>query len=125
MYGRNDAVAPPLPGGGRSGSRRVLPPGVEPETVAAAQELTSKPVAELLAATGGGGGGDGSGGAGYDAGDTDSAAFGDAPHSIGASRLSDDSDDAFDHHRGEHECYDANDEDSCTVCAFSVFPLVL
>ncbi|KAL5968160.1 Transcription initiation factor TFIID subunit 1 [Taenia solium] len=114
MYGRNDAVAPPLPGGGRSGSRRVLPPGVEPETVAAAQELTSKPVAELLAATGGGGGGDGSGGAGYDAGDTDSAAFGDAPHSIGASRLSDDSDDAFDHHRGDHECYDTHDEDSRT-----------
>ncbi|KAL5109890.1 Transcription initiation factor TFIID subunit 1 [Taenia crassiceps] len=114
MYGRNDAVAPPLPGGGRSGSRRVLPPGVEPETVAAAQELTSKPVAELLAATGGGGGGDGSGGAGYDAGDADSATFGDAPHSIGASRLSDDSDDAFDHNRGDHECYDAHDEDSRT-----------
>ncbi|CUT98613.1 transcription initiation factor TFIID subunit 1 [Echinococcus multilocularis] len=121
MYGRNDAVAPPPPGGGRSGSRRVLPPGVEPETVAAAQELTSKPVAELLAATGGGvaiggggGGGDGSGGVGYDAGDTDSAAFGDAPRSIGASRLSDDSDDAFDRHRGDYECYDAHDEDSRT-----------
>uniref|UniRef100_A0A0R3X8A0 Bromo domain-containing protein n=1 Tax=Hydatigena taeniaeformis TaxID=6205 RepID=A0A0R3X8A0_HYDTA len=118
MYGRNDAVAPPLQGGGRSGSRRVLPPGVEPETVAAAQELTSKPVAELLAATGGGvgigsggGGGDGSGGAGYDAGDTDSAAYGDAPHSIGASRLSDDSDDAFDH-RGDQECYEGHDDDS-------------
>lgn len=56
MYGRNEAVAPPAPIGGerrgRSGGGPVASAtkdAVEPDAVAAAQELTSKPVAELLA----------------------------------------------------------------------------
>ena len=111
MYGRPDAVAPSSSGGGGRGgaSRRVLPPGMEPETVAAAQELASKPVAELLAATGGGGGASLIlGGGGDVAGNPDSGtntAFGEAPRSVGASRLSDDSDAG----------HDFSDEDSRTV----------
>ena len=115
MYGRPDAVAPPSSGGGgRSGiSKRVLPPGMEPETVAAAQELASKPVAELLAASGGSsvgltlGGSDAIG----NADSTATTTFGEAPRSVGASRLSDDSDGGHDYH----------DEDSRTVC-FLAFP---
>ncbi|VDD79558.1 unnamed protein product [Mesocestoides corti] len=102
-------TAPPVPGG-RGAARRLLPPGVEPEAVAAAQELTSKPVAELLAASGGGGGG-----AGVDSGDTAVAdTLGDGPRSIGASRLSDDSDDVFDrpHYARGDDYYEGLDEDS-------------
>lgn len=111
MYGRSDAPAASpgglTPGGGGSSrggplgaiggsSRRsALPPGVAPEMVAAAQELTSKPVAELLAGsnphlhhTGGG-----ASVSSMD-GDGPTTSVG-QPRSVGASRLSDDSADEY------------------------------
>nr|CDS28243.1 transcription initiation factor TFIID subunit 1 [Hymenolepis microstoma] len=83
MYGRNDAIAPPIPGSGRSGSRRS---GVD---VLAAQDHKSRAAAQQI-----GGGPKYAPSISNDFREASSNAP--APRSIGHSRLSGDSDDEYD-----------------------------
>ncbi len=99
MYGRLDAVAPSRDhrrrgersgAGGSNTSHRVLPPGFKPGTVAAARELTTKSVAELLAASS------------HQHHDNSTDTLEERPVRTRISRLSDDSEDEFREDRYQH-----------------------
>ncbi len=145
MYGRTDAVAPNASssraGGGSAaaagGARSVgaLPPprlaeiaGVEPEAVVAAHELTTRPIAELLAEAGGAPAGSSGGGGGEDCRSVHSGGGRGGPGSVGGGpaigTLSGDDSDYGDY--GDSFMSGADMDESvsrCDSCHLPSFPL--
>lgn len=111
MYGRTDAIAPPVPGSGRTGSRRSA------MDVLAAQDHKSRAAAQQI-----GGGPKYAPSTSSDLREASSNVP--APRSIGHSRLSEDSDDDYDDDPFTRRDMDYPSEDSKLVSLF-LFALLL
>lgn len=114
MYGRADAIAPPLPGGSRSSSRRAQMDAIaaqDQKPRAAAQQIGSGSAVKYAPSTH------------SDVRETSSATT--LPRTVGHFRLSDDSDDDYDNDHYSRRDFDDHSEDSRPVGFFSKVSLHL